>query len=116
MSFEIVQQRNLLFQLGDSLANHGLFASRGRIRRIEVQSQARMVGAVEALHPVACQTFADSRVPNCSKRPAQRRTVDGSGDRDVSATSGRSLPIAVRLPQQLPGFLPAVEAVGPRRR
>src|SRR6202035_3947723 len=34
------------------------------------------------------QSFAASRVPKCSKHPAQRRTVDGSGDRDASATSG----------------------------
>jgi hypothetical protein len=60
----------------------------GRIRRIAVQSQARMVGDVEALQPVACQSFAANRIPRCSKRPAQRRTVDGSGDRDASATSG----------------------------
>jgi hypothetical protein len=52
------------------------------------QSQARMVGDVEALQPLACQSFAASRVPNCSKRPAHRRTVDGSGDRDASRTSG----------------------------
>jgi hypothetical protein len=60
----------------------------GRIRQIAVQSQARMVGGVEALQPVACQSFAVSRVPNSSKRSAHRRTVDGSGDRDASAMSG----------------------------
>jgi len=88
MSLQIVQQWNLLFQLVESLTTHGLLASIGRIRRIEVQSQARMVGDAEALQPVACQTFAASRVPNCSRRPAHRRTVDGSGDRDASATFG----------------------------
>jgi hypothetical protein len=60
----------------------------GRIRQIAVQSQARMVGGVVALQPVAGQSFAASRVPECNKRRAQRRTVDGSGDRDASATSG----------------------------
>jgi hypothetical protein len=88
MSLQIVQQGNLLFQLVESFTTHGLLASIGRIRPIEVQSQARMVGDVEALQPAACQSFADSRVPNCSKRPAHRRTVDGSGDCDASATSG----------------------------
>ncbi len=47
-----------------------------------------MVGGNEALQLVACQSFAISRVPRFSKRPAHRRTVDGSGDRDTSATSG----------------------------
>ena len=88
LSLQIVQQRNLLFQLVKNLATHGLLASMGRIRRIAVQSQARMVGDVAALQPTACQSFAASRVPTRSKRPAHRRTVDGSGDRDASATSG----------------------------
>src|SRR6202011_2514517 len=84
----MVQQRNLLFKLVENLATHGLLASMGRIRRIAVQSQARMVGDTAALQSAACQNFAASKVPTCSKRPAQRRTVDGSGDRDASATSG----------------------------
>jgi hypothetical protein len=88
MSLEIVQQRSLLFQLVENLAIHGLLASIGRIRRIAVQSQARMVGDRAALQPTACQSFAASRDPTCSRRPAQRRTVDGSGDRDASATFG----------------------------
>jgi len=47
-----------------------------------------MVGGVEVFQPVACQSFAVRRALKCTKRPAQRRTVDGSGDRDASATSG----------------------------
>jgi len=58
LSLQLFQQRNLQFQLVDSLATHGLLASSGRIRRIAVQSQARMVGEVEALKPVACQSLA----------------------------------------------------------
>ena len=58
MSLQIVQQWDLLFQFVKSLATHGLLASSGRIRRIAVQSQARMVGEVEALKPVACQSLA----------------------------------------------------------
>src|SRR6516162_11722296 len=88
MSLQIVQQRNLLFQLVENLTTHGLLASMGRIRRIAVQSQARMVGGITGLQLTASQSFTVTKVPNCSKRPAQRRTVDGSGDRDVSATSG----------------------------
>ena len=41
---QIVQQRNLLFQLVESLAIHGLLASIGRIRQSALRSQARMVG------------------------------------------------------------------------
>src|ERR1700680_4137555 len=88
MGLQILQEANLLFQFVESLATHGLLASMGRIQRIAVQSQARMVGGVEALQLVACHSFAPSRVPNCSKRPAHRRTVDGSGVREASATSG----------------------------
>src|SRR6516162_8012529 len=88
MSLQIVQQRNLLFQLVENLTTHGLLASMGSIRPMVVQSQARMVGDSAALQPAACQSFAASRVPRWSKRPAQRRTVAGSGDREASATSG----------------------------
>ncbi len=61
--FEVIQQGDLLFELIDCLPTHGLLASNGRIRRIAIQSQARMVGGVEALQLVACQSFAVSRVP-----------------------------------------------------
>jgi hypothetical protein len=88
MRLQILQQTNLSFQVVESLATHGLLASIGRIWRIAVQSQARMVGDIAAFQRAACQSFAASKVPTCSKRPAQRRTVDGSGDRDASATSG----------------------------
>ena len=47
-----------------------------------------MVGGIEAVQLVACQSFAISMIPRFSKRPAHRCTVDGSGDRDSSATSG----------------------------
>ena len=86
--FQVVQQGNLLLEFIDGLSTHGLLASQGRIRRIAVQSQARMVGEVETRQPVACQSCAASTVPSCSKRAAHRRTVDGSGDRDGSATWG----------------------------
>src|SRR6266566_1580056 len=86
--FQVVQQGNLLFEFIECLPIHGLLASNGRIRLIAVQSQARMVGEVETLQPVVCQSSAASRVPRYSKRAAHRRTVDGSGDRDGSATWG----------------------------
>jgi hypothetical protein len=43
MRLQIVQQRNLLFQLVESLATHGLLASSGRIRQTAARSQATMV-------------------------------------------------------------------------
>src|SRR6202795_1413212 len=45
LSLQIVQQRNLLFQLVESLATHGLLASIGRIRQSALRSHATMVGA-----------------------------------------------------------------------
>jgi len=71
-----------------------------------------MVVVIEMREPVTCQSMVASRVPRCSKRPAHRLTVDGSGDRDASAT----FPGAIRFVQQLPRLLPAVEGVVPGRR
>ena len=51
MCLQIVQQRNLLFQLVESLAIHGLLASIGRIRQSAARSQARMVGACRKCWP-----------------------------------------------------------------
>jgi hypothetical protein len=44
LGLQIVPQRNLLFQLVESLTTHGLLASVGRIRQSAPGSQARMVG------------------------------------------------------------------------
>ena len=55
MSLQIVQQRNLLFQLVESLAIHGLLASIGRIRQIAPRSQARMVGASQKVRACSCR-------------------------------------------------------------
>ena len=51
MSLQIVQQRNLVFQLVESLAIHGLLASIGRIRQSAPRSQARMVGVHKKCSP-----------------------------------------------------------------
>jgi hypothetical protein len=51
MSLQIIQQRNLLFQLVESLTTHGLLASMGRIRQNEPRSQARMVGVRKKCSP-----------------------------------------------------------------
>src|ERR1017187_1030151 len=45
MRLQIAHQGNLLFQVVESLAIHGLLASMGRIRQSAPKSQARMVGA-----------------------------------------------------------------------
>ena len=55
---------------------------------LTVRDRRVFIKTLEGLQPVARQSFAASRVPRCSKRPPHRRTVDGSGDRDASATSG----------------------------
>jgi len=86
--FQVVQQAYLLFEFIECLPAHGLLASDGRIRRIAVQSQARMVGGVEMLQLFACQNLAANRLPRNIRRSAHRRTVDGSGDRVASAMSG----------------------------
>ena len=44
MRLQIAHQRNLLFQLVESLTIHGLLASIGRIRQSALRSQATMVG------------------------------------------------------------------------
>ena len=51
LRLQIVQQRNLLFQLIESLATHGLLASIGRIRQSAPRSQARMVGVCKKCSP-----------------------------------------------------------------
>jgi hypothetical protein len=44
LRLQITQERNLLFQIVESLAIHGLLASIGRIRQSALRSQATMVG------------------------------------------------------------------------
>ena len=60
MRLQIAHQGNLLFQVVESLAIHGLLASMGRIRQTAPRSQATMVGARKkccadgsGLHPAA---------------------------------------------------------------
>src|SRR3954453_10525853 len=88
VGLQVVQQGNPPFEFIYGLSTQGLLASKGRIRRMVAQSQARMVGGEGALQPIASQNFAASKVPRCSKRVAHRRTVEASGDRDGSATPG----------------------------
>src|SRR5664279_1628048 len=86
MSLQIAHQGNLLFQVVESLAIHGLLASRGRIRQSAPRSQARMVGARKKCWPTTpafIQRHTLSR-----RRCAQRRRVDGSGERDGSLQCG----------------------------
>jgi hypothetical protein len=44
LRLQIAHERNLLFQIVESLAIHGLLASIGRIRQTALRSQATMVG------------------------------------------------------------------------
>jgi hypothetical protein len=86
MRLQIAHQGNLLFQVVESLAIHGLLASMGRIRQSAPRSQARMVGARKKCWPMApafTQRHTLSR-----RRCAHRRRVDGSGKRDWSLQCG----------------------------
>ena len=78
MSLQISQQRDLLLQLVESLTTHGLLTSNGRIRHSAGRSQARMVGAWRKCWPWDLTQHHKLS----SRRRAQRRTVDASGERD----------------------------------
>ena len=86
MRLQIAHQRNLLFQLVESLTIHGLLASIGRIRQTALRSQARMVGARRKCSPMA-PAFTQQHTLS-SRRCAHRRRVDGSGERDGSLQCG----------------------------
>ena len=85
---QVIQQRNLLFQFIERLSIHELSASTGRIRLIAFQFQARMVGGHEVFHPAPCHSLFDRRTAKRNSRQHQRLTVDGSGNRFASLTSG----------------------------
>jgi hypothetical protein len=79
MRLEIVQQGYLPFQFIEGFTIHGLLASISRIRDIAGRSQARMVGAWRK-----CCHWDLAHHKLSSRRCAQRRTVDPSGERDGS--------------------------------
>jgi hypothetical protein len=85
---QVFQQRYLLFQLIERFSIHELSASTGRIRLSAFQSQARMVGGTEVFHPAPAHIAIDTRTPRANNCQLQRRTVDGSGNRSASLTSG----------------------------
>jgi hypothetical protein len=84
MSLQIIQQPNLLLQLVESLATHGLLTSTRRIRHNAGRSQARMVGACKK----CCPWDLAQHHKLSSRRCAQRRTVHASGERDGSLQCG----------------------------
>ena len=86
MRLQIAHQGNLLFQVVESLAIHGLLASMGRIRQSVVRSQATMVGARKKRSPMA-PAFTQQHTLS-RRRCAHRRRVDGSGERDGSLQCG----------------------------
>ena len=86
MGLQIAHQGNLLFQVVESLAIHGLLASRGRIRQSAPRSQARMVGTRKKRWPMA-PAFTQQHTLS-SRRRAHRRRVEGSGERDGSWQCG----------------------------
>ena len=105
---------NLLFQLVESLAIHGLLASIGRIRQTAPRSQARMVGVRRKCSPVAPAFTQHHRLS--SRRCAHRRRVDGSGKRDGSLQCGAACSAESPARDPLTGLLSATQAVMPGRR
>jgi len=86
MRLQIAHQRDLPFQVVESLAIHGLLASMGRIRQSALRSQATMVGARKKcalMAPVFTKQHTLSR-----RRCAHRRRAEGSGERDGSLQCG----------------------------
>jgi hypothetical protein len=86
MRLQITHERNLPFQVVKSLAIHGLLASTGRIRQTAPRSQARMVGAHKKCAPTAPAFTQQHKLS--SRRRAQRRRVEGSGEHDESLQCG----------------------------
>jgi hypothetical protein len=86
MRLQITQEWNLLFQVVESLAIHGLLASISRIRQSATRSQATMVGARKKCGPMAPAITQQQTLS--SRRCAHRRKVDGSGERDGSWQCG----------------------------
>src|ERR1039458_4768646 len=119
MRLQIAHQGNLLFQVVESLAIHGLLASMGRIRQSAPKSQARMVGARKKCWPTA-PAFTQ-RNTQSRRRCAHRRRVDGSGERDGSLQSGAACsteaPAAIcSHPSSWQRQLSATQAESRRRR
>src|SRR6266566_3493409 len=83
---QILQQRNLLFQVIERSSSHGLPASIRRIRQAVSRSQARMVGVRRKCSP---RTPAFIQKHTLSRRRcAHRRKVEGSGKRVGSLQCG----------------------------
>ena len=96
MRLQIAHEGNLLFQLVESLAIHGL-ASTARIRQTAPRSQARMVGARKNRSLLA-PAFSQQQILS-KRRCAHRRRVDGSGERDGSLQCGAAC--SAELPTEI---------------
>src|ERR1039457_5250168 len=81
MRLQITHERNLLFQVVESLAIHGLLALIVRIRPSAPRSQATMVGARKKCAPMA-PAFTQQHTLS-RRRCAHRRRVDRSEERRV---------------------------------
>src|SRR5690348_8476728 len=86
MSLQILQEWNVLLQIIEHPAVHGLFASSRSIRQLALRSQTKMVGAAKKSSPVAA-AFAQHHRLRIRLR-TQRRRVDGSGKRVGSLQCG----------------------------
>jgi hypothetical protein len=82
MCLKILQEWNLLFEFIESGSIHGNLASIGRIRQRAMKSQATMVGVRKKASWRAPAVIQHHKLS--SRRCAQRRSVDESGERDGS--------------------------------
>src|SRR5215813_15288641 len=114
MRLQITHERNLLFQVVESLAIHGLLASIGRIRQSAMRSQAMMVGARKKRVPMTPAITQQQTLS--SRRCAHRRKVDESGDSRWVFAVWRGLLHGSASGYPFAGLLPARHAEMSRRR
>ena len=114
MRLQIAHERNLLFQLVESLTIHGLLASNGRIRQTAMRSQATMVGADKKCAPMApafTQQHNAEQAPVCPS--AQSGRIRQA--RRIFAVR-RCLLHRIAGGDALTGLLSTTQAEGRRRR
>ena len=73
MRLQITHQRNLLFQVVESLAIHGLLASIGRIRQSATRSQATMVGGRKKCAVAGSGLQPAAHAEQATMRPSAQR-------------------------------------------
>jgi hypothetical protein len=110
---QIVQQRNLLFQLGDAWQIMDFFASISRVRQNALRCQARMVGVGNKCWPLAPAWIQHQAEQSPLCPSAQGRWI-GQLPRVFAVRYGLLDGIAAADP--LTGLLPTVQAIVRGRR